>query len=535
MEFNFRNPDYAAVFRQRAERLMRIRADPAMLPMLKLYYRDHPADFINDFGMTSDPRNVEIGLPVNVPFLLFPRQREWVQWAMDRWRQREPGATVKSRDMGVSWLGMALADTLCLFYPNMAIGVGSRKLELVDKIGDPKTLFWKARKFLELLPPEFVEPYSSKEGLIAFANGSTIAGEGGDEIGRGARTGLYLVDETASLAHPDAVDAALSQTTNCRIDISTPKGLANSFAAKAMRKAPYQNWPERRVFRFNWREDPRKTEEWYERQKLDLDPVTLAQEVDMDFSASVEGIVVPSAWVQAAIDLYAFLDIDASGPRRGALDVADEGKDANAFAASHGGELIYVDEWTGKGSDTHETTARAFGLVEELDLEGFDFDSDGLGAGVRGNARVLNELREPMKKAPILAMPFRGSAAVMRPDAEDVPSRKNKDYFQNLKAQAWWGLRRRFEHSHRARNGLDYDPAMVISLNPALPSLSKLQIELSQPTYSLNASGKIVIDKQPEGSLSPNLADAVMILMGRTRRGMVITAEAMEASQMRLG
>jgi hypothetical protein len=535
MDFNFRNPDYASVFRQRAERLMRIRADPAIMPMLKLYYRDHPADFINDFGMTSDPRNVEIGLPVNVPFLLFPRQREWVQWAMDRWRQREPGATVKSRDMGVSWLGMALADTLCLFYPNMAIGVGSRKLELVDKIGDPKTLFWKARKFLELLPPEFVEPYSSKEGLIAFANGSTIAGEGGDEIGRGARTGLYLVDETAALKHPEAVDAALSQTTNCRIDISTPQGLANSFAAKAQRMPPYNNWPADRIFRFNWREDPRKDEAWYERQKVNLDPVTLAQEVDMDFSASVEGIVVPSKWVQAAIGLHEFLGVEPTGARRGALDVADEGRDANAFAACHGAEVFHVEEWSGKGSDLSATAQRAVGLVEELKLDGFDFDSDGLGAGIRGSVRVINELREEVKRPPIAAMPFRGSAAVQRPDNEDVPSRKNKDYFKNLKSQSWWGLRRRFEQSWFARNGEEYDPAMIISLSPTLPMLSKLQIELSQPTFSLDAQGKIVIDKQPEGSLSPNLADAVMILMGRTRRGMVITAEAMEASQRRLG
>ena len=36
-------------------------------------------------------------------------------------------------------------------------------------------------------------------------------------------------------------------------------------------------------------------------------------------------------------------------------------------------------------------------------------------------------------------------------------------------------------------------------------------MELSQPTYTVNGVGKIVIDKAPEGTKSPNLADAVMI------------------------
>ncbi|EBZ0800660.1 TerL protein, partial [Salmonella enterica subsp. enterica serovar Abony] len=38
-----------------------------------------------------------------------------------------------------------------------------------------------------------------------------------------------------------------------------------------------------------------------------------------------------------------------------------------------------------------------------------------------------------------------------------------------------------------------------------------LIIELSQPTYSINGVGKIVVDKQPDGTRSPNLADSAMI------------------------
>jgi hypothetical protein len=39
----------------------------------------------------------------------------------------------------------------------------------------------------------------------------------------------------------------------------------------------------------------------------------------------------------------------------------------------------------------------------------------------------------------------------------------------------------------------------------------KLMAELSQPTYAINQVGKILIEKTPEGTKSPNLADAVCI------------------------
>ena len=68
---------------------------------------------------------------------------------------------------------------------------------------------------------------------INFAHtGSSISGEAGDGIGRGDRSSLYFVDESAFLERPELVEASLSQTTNCRIDVSTPHGMANPFAEK---------------------------------------------------------------------------------------------------------------------------------------------------------------------------------------------------------------------------------------------------------------------------------------------------------------
>ena len=509
-QFDFKNPDYVQVFEWRTERLARIRRDPTMLPSLRAFYRDNPAQFIIDWGMTADPRNVERGLPASIPFLLFPKQEEWIEWFMDRWRNQEPGITEKTRDMGMSWLTIGLASTVCMFNSGFVVGFGSRKEEYVDKIGSPKSLFDKARTFMRLLPKEFRGTWDDRKHAphmrIMFPDtGSVITGESGDGIGRGDRTSFYIVDESAFLERPQLVDASLSATTNCRQDISTPNGMGNSFAQR-------RHSGKVKVFTFHWRDDPRKDDAWYAKQVDELDPVTVAQEIDINYAASVEGVVIPSAWVQAAIGAHVKLGIEPTGMRRGGLDVADEGIDKNAFAGRHGFLLDFLESWSGKGGDIYATVVKAFAICDERRYEAFDYDADGLGAGVRGDARVINELRHTAGMQQINDQPFRGSGGVHDPEGQMVKERLNKDFFANAKAQAWWSLRMRFQATYRAVvEGMAFDPDELISISPDLAELSLLTMELSQPTYTINAVGKVVIDKAPEGTKSPNLADSVMI------------------------
>ena len=125
------------------------------MPGMREFYRENPADFINDWGIIVSPKNVELNLPAVVPFLLYPKQREWIEWVYDHWRGQKPGLTEKTRQMGFSWLAMAMSCTLCLFYDGMVIGVGSRKQDYCDIIGDPKSLIEKGRLFMRNLPQEF--------------------------------------------------------------------------------------------------------------------------------------------------------------------------------------------------------------------------------------------------------------------------------------------------------------------------------------------------------------------------------------------
>jgi phage terminase large subunit len=131
--------------------------------MLKAYYKDHIADFINDWGCTFDPKNVELKLPSLTPFVLFPKQRDWADWVVQHWHDGKPGLTEKTRQTGMLWLSIATACSLCLFHPGMVIGFGSRKQEYIDIIGDPKSLLEKARLFMRHLPREFRGGWTIKD------------------------------------------------------------------------------------------------------------------------------------------------------------------------------------------------------------------------------------------------------------------------------------------------------------------------------------------------------------------------------------
>lgn len=537
-DFDFRNPDYAGVFQRRLTILGKIRKDPALLHVMRAYYKANPWQFVADWGMTYDPRNIERGLPAIIPFIPFPRQVELMQWIHQHWQGSKDGVVPKSRDTGASWVAIALSCTLCLFHDGMAIGFGSRKEEYVDRLDSPKSLFYKARIFLANLPVEFRGGWQrDKNGafmrLTFPETGSVMTGEAGDNIGRGDRAGIYFVDESAHLERPQLAEEALSATTNCRIDMSSVKGTANPFAVKAMQWAPED------VFVFHWRDDPRKDDAWYENLKLTKDPTVIAQEYDINYSASVSGVVIPSDWVQAAIDAHVKLGIKPSGKRLGGLDVADEGHDLNAFAGRHGILLDFCEAWSGKGSDIFATAERAFDECEAGKYEAFRYDADGLGAGIKGDARIITEQRtkaakmkagEAQRYAPPKVSPFRGSGAVIDPDARiprvekggeyDRDERTNADYFANFKAQAWWSLRLRFLRTYRAvvQGHPVSDPDALISLSSRIPDLAKLTMELSQPTYSENGAGKILIDKAPEGARSPNYADAVNIAFAPVER-----------------
>jgi hypothetical protein len=505
------------------------------------------ADFINDWGYTIDPRLVSEGKNPVVAFALFPKQREMIAWMIGCWIDKKPGVVVKSRDVGASWVAMALLATLCIFRNGFAAGVGSAVEIKIDRTGDPDTLFYKVRSFLEHLPPEFSGGFDidrcSADKRVSFPlTGSSITGEAGDQAGRGGRKAIYIVDEAAHFEHPKIIDKNLSANTKCRIDMSSVNGMANSFFNRAHNRSI-------RRFNFTWRDDPRKNNgernaeglTWYEQQCAELDDIVIKQEIDCDFRASLEGVCIPGDWVQAAIDIDKDLGIECdSGAIRAALDIADRGNDKNAFVIVKGRKIIFASQWSGKNSDTGYSVQRAMAIAEAHGLVAFDYDADGMGgAAVHSDARLINEARREVQqtmKTPaeyftsgaIGTHPYRGSEAVVAPE-KIVPGtkRKAKDFLYNRKAQTWYEGRLGFFNSWKARQGKAYDKERVICIagdlpnEPGKPSLRDLLVpQLSQATVKETITGKIQIDKNPDDVASPDIADAALMALAPRSGGL---------------
>ena len=224
-------------------------------------------------------------------------------------------------------------------------------------------------------------------------------------------------------------------------------------------------------------------------------------------------VVIPPAWVEAAIGLAQDLGIEVTGRMYSALDVAggEDGGDENAQAVRKGIELISLDTWN--GLDGALTLRKAMRTCNELDVPELMYDPVGVGESVTTTWADLGRRGERPKGLSLI--PWNGGAAVLDPEKRVDPlnpkSLRNRDTYHNLKAQGAFYLRRRFENAWKARRGQEYDPDMLISIPRDLPGLSGLQDELSQPQHKLSATGKTMIDKQPQGAKSPNRYDACMM------------------------
>lgn len=503
---DFANPNYTRVLSQRARKLSILRADPRLMAAAKIHYKHNPWDFMNDWGMTFDPRNIEKDLPPVMPFVLFPKQMEFVKWLHDRWRNGERGLVEKSRDAGATWLTCGYAVTMFLFYPGFTAGFGSRKEALVDKKGDPKCIFEKIRPFLNLLPSEFKPKGFDSKIHSKFMqmenpeNGSTITGESGDDIGRGARMSLYVVDEAAFIRSQESTDAALSQTTNCQIDLSTPNGNGNLFFKK-------RHGGKIDVFTMRWTDDPRKDQAWYDKQIREQDEVTVAQEIDIDYNASIDGIFIPAKWVAACVDAHIKLGFDPEGADVVSFDPADTG-DARAVGYRKGS--VVLEAKTKKDGDITDAMPWAFELASDVKCDVFIYDADGMGA-----PSMKLYLSSASQGKGMNIIPYHGGGRLYQPDQLYNDDKPNKDKFANRRAQTWMIVRDRIEKTYLAVvKGKYQNPAELLSISSKCKDCQELVSELSRPLRKYDPAGKIKVESKQEmasrGVDSPNLADEMV-------------------------
>ncbi len=531
-------PDYPQVFRHRIKILNRIMKNEDLQYGAKEYYKDKPIEFINDWGITFDPRNAGTDVPTLLPFFLFQRQKELIEFLLDCLHSKENGLIEKSRDMGCTWICCVFSLWLWLFSPGSSVGWGSRKETLVDKIGDADSIFEKIRMLINYLPKFFLPANFNPKVHISYMkiinpeNGSTITGEAGDNIGRGGRKSIYFKDESAHYERPERIEAALGDNTNVQIDLSSVHGTGNVFARRREAGELYSKEKsipkgKTRVFIFDWHDHPLKDQTWYNRRRAKAEEEGLLhlfnQEVDRNYKAAVDGLLIKEEWVKAAIDAHKVLGFEDDGAVIAGLDVADEGADKNAIAIRKGVVIRYISAWA--QGDTGATARKAVSKCKEFGATSLQYDCIGVGAGVKAETNRLK--REGIVPKSLNIVPWSAASKPLFPNKRviknDTNSPKNKDFYANLKAQGWWEVRKMFERTYKAviQDTIE-DCSKLISIPSNLVNLHELVNELCQPVYKYDGKGKIVIDKKPPGTRSPNLGDSFIMAYWPIMKGEVI-------------
>ena len=192
---------------------------------------------IKEIALDGRERPVEYP---HTPFVLWPCQVEAADSIIECVREGRDVIVRKTRDMGASWLLSAVALWGWQFHAWQALMV-SRVEDLVDRTGDPGSLYWKLDYLLAsqpgwLLPAkadEFKKGGAYRQHLMLRhpESGATITGQASTEhIGRGDRRTLVVFDEFAALDNADAAWRSAADTTSCRIAVSTPIGAGTEYA-----------------------------------------------------------------------------------------------------------------------------------------------------------------------------------------------------------------------------------------------------------------------------------------------------------------
>ena len=457
--------------------------------------------WVNNWVWTHDPRFAP-GI-TTIPFSLFKRQEEYLLWRIDRRLKNEQGIIDKSRDMGVTWLNVVGQAHPFMFEPGYKGAFGSRKEMLVDRKGDPDSIFEKLRFILRSLPrwmrPRYEDPYLK---LINLDKGAVITGEAGDSIGRGGRNSAYDVDEAAYLERPQRVDAALSENCPVIFWTSTPNiwSPGNTFD----RKIDRGTIP---VFVFDWRDDPRKDDRWYAKKVATLDPIVVASEIDRDRDANVANNIIFAKWVRAAVEF----PLGRTLEMRAGVDIADGGGDETVMVSGSFPRAQYVDTVRLHDVDPLKTADAVTELARQYGVTRLIYDPIGVGAGCGGQWKRDNTVNFDPVQFVASAKTSKGTDGefTFYPEFD----RRSNEMFENAKAEAWWTARQRFWKTYRVVTENAYYPDHELVSIPNHPDLIR---QLSQPLW-FKPRGQIIVESKAQmaarGLKSPDYADALIMFL----------------------
>lgn len=226
---------------------------------------------------------------------------------------------------------------------------------------------------------------------------------------------------------------------------------------------------------------------------------------------------IKRSWIDACIDAHIKLNIEAKGKYTIGYDIADSGNDACSTVKVYGNVVVDIKEWKAKEDELEQSAEKVFKMALDNNAE-IIYDTIGVGASAGSTFRRLNS----EYKKNVVYSKFDAGAAVMSPNTEYRPLRKNKDHFENLKAQQWQIVADRMLHTYNAVvKGEPFKEDDIISIDSNCNLINELKIELSSPLKEESRRGLVKVESKDamkkRGIQSPNIADAFIMAYFRDK------------------
>lgn len=329
--------------------------------------------WVNLYAATYNPRKN----PSTIPFITYPYEDSLLTDLVDSIKNQKDILIDKSRDMGVTWCVLLVLTWFWQFHgEGQDFLVGSRKEQYIDVMGNMDTIIEKVR-FLIRNQPKWLWPrgfdfktHSNYMRILNPETKATITGEAtNNNFSRGGRRKAIFFDEFAFWECDSQAWRASADSTNCRIVVSTPCGFNNQFA-----KLRHSGAME--VRSLHWRLHPEKDQAWYDNEckRRNNDAVEIAQELDINYEGSEEGVLFEFAELKQAVKNEPNLSPDRKVV---SLDPAGEGEDEAVFYVCNNGQIVER-KFIAKSTDV-QLAAESYLLITKHKAQVFIADSIGNG------------------------------------------------------------------------------------------------------------------------------------------------------------
>jgi hypothetical protein len=271
--------------------------------------------WLSAFAFTIREFEIRDGLAVQTehretPFIPWPKQRELL---IELERGIDKGESLlvdKARDLGATWLVIALLTHRFLFRLRQSLLVISRKEDAVDMLsGLPRnypygggaaetTLLGKVDYLLSRLPKWMLPRHLARKllHLVNEDNRSRIDGESANATaGSGDRRTALFIDEAAKIDEMESIKRSTKDVTACRIVVSTPNGPGTTFSKWALSgmikrfTLPWWSHPEKCKGIYTRENQSGRWEirsPWFDNEEKTRSPIELATEVLCDHIGS---------------------------------------------------------------------------------------------------------------------------------------------------------------------------------------------------------------------------------------------------------